>query len=107
VVSTKEFEATVKGLLTNDQRAELEFALATNPLAHPVIPGTDGVRKARWGRIGIGKRGGVRVVYFYAVTSEIVLLIAAYAKNTKEDLSSDDKKNIRQFVKIFKESLQE
>ena len=30
-----------------------------------MIPDTGGVRKVRWSRAGSGKRGGVRVVYFY------------------------------------------
>ena len=29
--------------------------------------GTGGVRQARWGRQGKGKRGGVRVIYFLPV----------------------------------------
>jgi len=107
VISTKEFGAAVKGLLTADDLAGLEFSLATNPTAHPVIPGTNGVRKARWSRVGSGKRGGVRVIYFYAISAEVVLLISAYAKNEKENLSNDDKKNICRFVEAFKESLQQ
>ena len=43
VVSTKEFDSTVKGLLGEDELATLEFFVATNPTAYPVIPGTDGV----------------------------------------------------------------
>ncbi len=55
VLSSKEFDSKVEGLLSEDERAMLEFSLATNPTAHPVIPGTDGVRKARWARRGLGK----------------------------------------------------
>jgi hypothetical protein len=57
--------------------------------------------------VGSGKRGGVRVIYFYAISAEVVLLISAYAKNEKENLSNDDKKNICRFVEAFKESLQQ
>jgi hypothetical protein len=105
LVSTREFDSKVKGLLGEDDLAWLEFSLATNPTAHPVIPGTDGVRKMRFARPGMGKRGGVRVIYFYAVSAEIVLLLSAYAKNEKENLSSEDKKNLRNAIKAFKESL--
>ncbi len=55
VLSSKEFDSKVEGLLSEDERAMLEFSLATNPTAHPVIPGTDGVREARWARRGLGK----------------------------------------------------
>lgn len=101
VLSTKEFDSKVEGLLSENERALLEFSLATNPTAHPVIPGTDGVRKARWARAGSGKRGGIRVIYFYAMSAEVILLISAYAKNQKETLSHEDKKHIQRIVGAF------
>ena len=59
-----------------------------------MVSGLNGIRKASWGRQGQGKRGGVRVIYFYAISAELVLLITLYAKNEKEDLSHDQKKEI-------------
>ena len=106
LISTKEFDTKVKGLLGADDLAWLEFSLATNPAAHPVIPGTDGVRKMRFSRPGMGKRGGVRVIYFYAVSAELVLLLTAYAKNEKENLSNEDTKNLRKAVAIFQKALE-
>lgn len=35
-----------------------------NPDAGQLVPGSGGVRKLRWERSGIGKRGGLRVIYF-------------------------------------------
>ena len=96
----------IEGLLSADDVAELEFSLATNPTAHPVIPGTGGVRKARWSRPGTGKRDGVRVIYFYAISAEVILLLSAYAKTVKEDLTNADKKAIRLVVESFQEALQ-
>ncbi len=95
----------VEDLLTPIELAELEFAVAQDPAAHPVLPGTDGVRKARWSRAGMGKRGGIRVIYYYAAGKEVVLLIAAYAKNVQENLTDEQKKNIRKVVHSFEESL--
>ncbi len=43
----------------------MQLAIAADPAAYPVIPGTGGVRKARWTRQGKGKSGGVRVIYYY------------------------------------------
>lgn len=106
MISTKQFDQLAEELLTADERAELEFSLAINPTAHPVIPGTDGVRKARWSRQGTGKRGGLRVIYLYVISAEVILLLSAYAKNEKENLTSEDKKNIRRFAEAFKESIQ-
>jgi hypothetical protein len=69
VISTQTFDAKADKLLSADERADLEFALARDPEAHPAIPGLSGVRKARFGRQGTGKRGGVRVIYFYAIVA--------------------------------------
>ncbi len=56
MISTKEFDAKVAGLLAEDDLAWLEYSLAVNPDVHPVIAGTGGVRKMRFARPGMGKR---------------------------------------------------
>jgi hypothetical protein len=50
----------------------MELHVAENPGIHPVVAGTGGVRKARWRHNNKGKRGGVRVIYFYRSTSDVV-----------------------------------
>ena len=42
---------------------ELQTHLAANPQAGDVVPATGGVRKLRWSRPGMGKRGGLRILY--------------------------------------------
>jgi len=59
------FERYAPGLLGKDGVEEFVDFIAANPLAGQVIPGTGGLRKIRWSRPGMGKRGGVRVIYFY------------------------------------------
>ncbi len=98
VISTHAFDAKADNLLSADERAELDFALAKDPEAHPVIPGLNGVRKARFGRQGTGKRGGVRVIYFYAIVAEEVVLLDVCAKSEREDLTSAQKKGIKRFI---------
>jgi len=80
------FDAGAAELLSGDERAELEFSLAINPKAHPTIAGTGGVRKARWSRAGMGKR---------LMHAELVVLIGMYAKNVQENLTNEEKKQIR------------
>ena len=62
----------------------------------------NGVRKARWGKQATGKRGGVRVIYFYAISAEVVALLEMYAKNEREDLTGDQKKQINRIVEAIK-----
>ena len=52
-------------LWTEDDRTAFVDFIAGNPDAGDIIPDTGGLRKVRWSRPGMGKRGGVRVIYFY------------------------------------------
>ena len=104
LISTRQFDAKIKNLLSPYELAQLEFALASAPEAHPTIPGTGGVRKMRWSRSGMGKRGGIRVIYYYITRFGSVGLITVYAKNEKENLSDDDKKAIRKIARWFEET---
>lgn len=91
----------IKDLLTDDELADLEFSLAADPQGHPVVPGAGGVRKARWSRSGMGKRGGIRVIYFYVARVQVVLLIAAYAKNVQEKFDQcPEKQNPRPHPRV-------
>lgn len=50
---------------SEEERTAFIDYIARNPEAGDIIPDTGGVRKIRWSRRGSGKRGGVRVVYFF------------------------------------------
>ena len=65
IVSLSGYESQASALLNEDERMAMEFYIACAPEDHPVIPGAGGFRKARWARRGKGKRGGLRVVYFF------------------------------------------
>ena len=66
-----------------------------------VIPDSGGVRKIRWSRAGMGKRGGTRVIYYFHSERVPVFLLAAYAKNEKADLSAQERKAMRQRIPIL------
>jgi hypothetical protein len=88
--------------LLGDEQDAMESFIAADPERHPVIAGTGGVRKARWGRPGGGKSGGVRVIYYFAPVPDAVYFLAIYPKNEQENLSNADKKIIRQIVEAIK-----
>jgi hypothetical protein len=79
---------------SEDERVEFVNHMAANPEAGDVIPETGGLRKVRWGRQGSGKRGGVRVVYYYYDMDLPLYLITVYAKAAREDLSPDEKRTL-------------
>ena len=64
VSETEIFQRYAQEVWTEDERTAFVNWIAVNPLAGDVIPGSNGCRKVRWARSGMGKRGGVRVVYF-------------------------------------------
>lgn len=98
VVPTTGYDRRVRKLLTDDERAGAELALALAPEAWPVIPGTGGCRKARVARSGKGKSGGARIVYYVMTAHGVLYLLDIYAKGAKEDLTHAERNEIRRFV---------
>lgn len=82
---------------------DFEQALLENPKMGDVIPGLEGIRKTRLKGANKGKRGGFRVDYLDIPELEILHLIVIYAKNVKEDLSSEEKKIIASLARKLKE----
>lgn len=63
-----------------------------------MIQGTGGLRKVRWNLPGQGKRGGVRVLYYFATARHQILLLMVYPKSRKSDLTKEDKADLRKIV---------
>jgi len=64
-VETPVFTAVVTALLSAEEYRELQLALLIRPEQGVLIRGSGGLRKLRWGVRGRGKRGGVRVIYYW------------------------------------------
>lgn len=92
------YERQAKRLLTETEKMALEDHIAEQPDAHPIIPGTGGVRKARWARGGKGKSGGVRAIYYSHLGQYAVYMLTLYAKSEQADLTGADKRAIKQIV---------
>ena len=79
-VETEEFKAWAAQVWSDTEREAFIDWIADNPEAGDVIPGTSGLRKVRWGRSGMGKRGGARVIYFTRNARGEIVLVLVYAK---------------------------
>ena len=90
VVETAEFQKQAKAVWSDVEREAFIDWIAVNPEAGDVIPGADGARKVRWTRAGMGKRGGVRVIYFHLTDDEVVLLVMVYAKAARGNVRPKD-----------------
>ncbi len=102
VVETPQFVRQAGDVWNGDERHEFVDYIARNPQAGDVIPETGGVRKVRWRRQGTGKRGGVRVIYFYHNTAMPLYLLMVYAKAVREDVAPEAKRALVEFAARIK-----
>jgi hypothetical protein len=102
VAETPLFLRQAADVWDEDEHVEFVNFIAADPEAGDVIPDSGGVRKVRWRRSGTGKRGGVRVIYFYHDGSRPLYLLLVYAKASREDLSPAEKQIVRKLAAILK-----
>jgi hypothetical protein len=95
------FEKWRREYLTDDQFREFQLQLMANPEAGDVIAGSGGVRKVRFSdaRRGKGKRGGLRVIYYWWAEGAEFWLFTLYDKDEAIDLRPDERKAIGTRVK--------
>jgi hypothetical protein len=98
VVETPTFVADANDLWSEEGRGAFCAWISANPEAGDVIPGSGGCRKVRWNRSGMGKRGGVRVIYFTRLTNGEIWLLAMYAKNVLSNIPAHLLKVIREEI---------
>lgn len=87
--------------LDDDGFRGLQRSMLMNPEAGDVIEGTGGLRKLRYGdpRRGKGKRGGLRVIYYWWDGGGQFWLFTLYDKDEMENLSADEKKALKRMLK--------
>lgn len=98
IVETSIFTRQVTELLSDDEYHKLQIALVEHPEAGAIIKGSGGLCKIRWVIGGRGKRGGVRVIYYWAVKGEQLLMLFMYPKNVSDDLSPEQLKILKKIV---------
>src|SRR5246127_4985655 len=96
------FTRYVSRYLTDDEYRELQNRLAAAPDHGDVIPGTGGFRKLRWAdpRRGKGRRGGLRVIYYYFPGDEQIWLMAVYGKDEADNLTPKEKKALHTAIAV-------
>lgn len=85
-IETPIFTEDVSNELSSDEYREMQVALMLRPEQGAVIRGSGGLRKIRWRRAGMGKRGGLRVIYFWKPKSETFYMLTMYRKSKQEEL---------------------
>jgi len=80
------FTRLVYTYLTDDEYLGLQSYLLQFPETGKVVPGSGGVRKLRWAMSGTGKRGGVRVIYYFKKQDDEIWLLTIYSKSETENI---------------------
>lgn len=98
-IETPVFTEDVEALASIDSYRALQHALALRPDAGRVIPGSQGLRKLRWRESGRGKRGGLRVIYYWIRDEETIYLLTIYSKARQDDLTPRQIRTLSRLVK--------
>ena len=94
VVETPGYLKAADAIFTEAERSQIVAMVAANPACGEIIQGTGGFRKVRVPRAGMGKRGGARVIYILRNENFPIFLVAAYAKNVKENLTRQERNQL-------------
>ena len=97
-VETSVFSGQLFKHLPDEAYRSLQTALVLRPEQGALIRGSGGLRKLRWALPGKGKRGGLRVIYYWDSAEDVIYFIYLYAKNEMESLSPSQLKLLRQTI---------
>lgn len=87
IIETPLFTQRIQQFLSDEEYRQLQQQLVARPDAGKLIPGSGGLRKLRWAMGGHGKRGGLRIIYYWAKASDQILMLFVYPKPEREDLT--------------------
>ena len=98
IIETSVFTRQVQKLLTDDEYQKLQLALVERPDMGAILVGSGGLRKVRWSISGRGKRGGVRVIYYWAVEQRRLLMLLIYPKSERDNLSHEQLQMLKKII---------
>ena len=78
--------------MDDDEYRLFQQALMLRPEIGEIIQVTGGLRKVRWRIKGKGKRGGVRIIYYYLHRQFMFYLLTIYSKGEVNDLKATEKR---------------
>jgi DNA-binding transcriptional regulator YiaG len=92
-VEAPAFTRHLSDYLSEEGYRKLQARLAANPALGDVLPGTGGFRKLRWAdaRRGKGRRGGLRIIYYYFRSDSKIWFMTLYDKSEASDLTASQK----------------
>jgi hypothetical protein len=100
LIETSTFTRQITSLLSDEEYSGFQFRIGSRPDLGVLIKGGGGIRKIRVAVGSRGKSGGARVIYYWAVRRDVILLLYAYPKNVAANLTA---KQVLQLAKVVKE----
>jgi mRNA-degrading endonuclease RelE of RelBE toxin-antitoxin system len=98
-IETTIFTKLIYTYLTDDEYVGLQGFMLKYPEAGKIVPGSGGVRKLRWSIAGKGKRGGVRVIYYFKKHENEIWMLTIYGKSEMENIPAHILRQIAEEVK--------
>ncbi|MCC5933087.1 MAG: type II toxin-antitoxin system RelE/ParE family toxin [Balneolales bacterium] len=88
-METTVFTRRIRDLVSEEAYRIFQLKLSSKPDSGNLIKGSGGLRKIRWQATGRGKRGGLRIIYYWYPHSSKIYFLYVYQKNETEDLTAD------------------
>jgi len=98
IIETPIFTKKINSLLTDEEYHKLQNELVLNPEKGKIIRGSGGLRKIRYGVSGRGKSGGVRIIYYWIMKRDTILMLLIYPKNEQDNLTPSQLKILKSLV---------
>jgi hypothetical protein len=98
IIETPIFTRRIQELMPDEEYRLLQIHLINRPDVGKTIPGSGGLRKLRWSAGGHGKRGGIRVIYYWLLPRDAILFLYAYPKSERDDLTAEQLRQIKKVV---------
>ena len=89
----------ITAALADEHYQRLQIALMLRPEQGDLIRGSGGLRKVRWALSGAGKRGGLRIIYYWSASDRAFYMLYAYSKNEQGDLTAAQARALRKLVR--------
>ncbi|MCC6697361.1 MAG: type II toxin-antitoxin system RelE/ParE family toxin [Candidatus Hydrogenedentes bacterium] len=99
IIETPVFTKLVQELLPPEQYRLLQWALVARPDQGTLVPHASGLRKLRWVIPGQGKRGGLRVLYFWDKPNRQIYMLYLYSKRDQADLTPTQAKALGRLIR--------
>jgi hypothetical protein len=97
-IETTIFTRQIQEIMVDEEYRLMQETLLARPEIGRIITGSGCIRKMRWFSQELGKRGGSRVIYYWAVNDETLFMLMVYGKSKQENLTQSQVQTLKRMV---------